>query len=167
MKVTTGILAGALALVCTTVGPASARGAVHEFQAEHYDATEPFAAGEGPCVPWAGSFHEVRDGGYRIVRPPGGQLAGEFHVNGLIHGFVELVPEDPSLPTYSGTYREKVNAVATSLTDEGDVSRVAQYRLRSTLRGTDGSSLDLRLSGKMTVNANGRVVVSRDVFTCA
>ncbi len=54
----------------------------------------------------------------------------------------------------------------TSFTDEGDTARVSQYRLRSTLRGTDGSALNLRLSGKFTMNANGVVVVSKDTFTC-
>lgn len=69
-------------------------------------------------------------------------------------------------PTYSGDYREKVNGIVTEFTDEGDVERVAQYRLRSTLEGTDGSSFELRLSGKVTVNANGVATVERETFTC-
>jgi hypothetical protein len=101
-----------------------------------------------------------------LVAAPGGQVEGESHVNGVIDGLVELIPDNAALPTYSGTYREKVNAVVTSFTAEGDTSRVAQYRLRSTLRGTDGSSIDLLLSGKFTMNANGVVVVSKDTFTC-
>ena len=79
---------------------------------------------------------------------------------------VELIPDAAGLPTHSGAFREKVNAVAISFTEEDDTSRVSQYRLRSTLRGTDGSTLHLRLSGKFTMNANGVVVVSRDTFTC-
>ena len=47
-----------------------------------------------------------------------------------------------------------------------DTLRVGQYRLRSTLRGTDGSTLALRLAGKMTMNAKGVVTVSRDTFSC-
>ncbi|TDO29997.1 hypothetical protein EV643_1426 [Kribbella sp. VKM Ac-2527] len=160
------VLSAAAALVGGTAAPASAGGAEHAFVIEDYDASEHFAAGEGPCVSWPGTFHEVRSGGYRLVTPPGGQQAGEFHINGVINGQVELIPDNATLPTYSGTYREKVNAVVTAFTDEGDVARVSQYRLRSTLHGTDGSALDLRLSGKFTMNANGVVVVSRDTFTC-
>ena len=102
-----------------------------------------------------------------MVTAPGGQVEGEFHANGVIDGLAELIPDDAALPTYSGTYREKVNAVVTSFTEEGDTARVSQYRLLSTLQGTDGSTLDLRLSGKFTMNANGVVVVSRDTFTCS
>ncbi len=47
--------------------PASAGGAEHSFLIEDYDAYEHFAAGDGPCVSWAGTFHEVRSGGYRLV----------------------------------------------------------------------------------------------------
>jgi len=167
MKHALAILLGAFALVVDAAGPTSAAGgAEHVFLVEDYDAYEHFAAGDGPCVAWAGTFHEVRSGGYRFVTPPGGQIDREFHVNGVIAGFVELIPDAAGLPTYSGTYREKVNAVLTSFTDEGDTARVSQYRLRSALRGTDGSTLNLRLSGKFTMNANGVVVVSKDTFTC-
>jgi hypothetical protein len=146
--------------------PADAAGAEHGFYPEDYDAYEHFDAGDGPCVDWAGRFHEVRNGGYRLVAPPGGRDPDELHVNGLVDGMVELIPDDGSLPTYTGVYREKVNGVVTEFSDEGDVERVAQYRLRSTLHGTDGSSLSLRLSGKITVNANGVATVERDVFSC-
>jgi hypothetical protein len=167
MKHKLATVLGAFAVVGVAAGPASAAGgAEHAFLIEDYDAYEHFAPGDGPCVSWPGTFHEVRSGGYRSVTAPGGQVEGEFHVNGVIDGLVELVPDNAALPTYSGTYREKVNAVVTSFTEEGDTSRVSQYRLRSTLRGTDGSSIDLLLSGKFTMNANGVVVVSKDTFTC-
>ncbi len=85
----------------------------------------------------------------------------------MIAGSVTLTPDDPTLPTYFGTDREKVNGVFLSVTPEGnDELRIGQYRLRSTLRGTDGSTLALRLAGKMTMNAHGVVTVSRDTFTC-
>jgi hypothetical protein len=157
-----GIVA-AFALVVATAGPAVAAGAHHEFQPEHYDAAEHFAAGDGFCVSWAGTFHEVRDGGYRVVYPPGGQVDGEFHINGVIQGLVELIPDNPTLPTYSGTYREKTDGI---ITPGVDLPRVAQARLRSTLVGTDGSSYEVVITDKLTVNAKGEVVVSRDTFTC-
>lgn len=159
------VLLGAAALVIGgTAVPASAAGAEHAFIFEDYDASEHFASDDGPCVSWPGTFHEVRSGGYRLVAPPGEDAV--LHVNGVINGKVELIPDDAALPTYSGTYREKVNAVLTT-GEEGDVERVSQYRLRSTLHGTDGSTLSLRLSGKLTMNADGIVVVSRDTFSCA
>ena len=160
-------LLGCAALIgAAAAGPVSAAGADHAFFPEHYDAYEHFAAGEGFCVTWAGTFHEVRHGGYRLVAAPGGQQSGELHINGVIDGTVELIPDDRSLPTYAGDYREKVNGIVTEFTDEGDVERIGQYRLRSTLHGTDGSSLELRLSGKVTFNANGVATVVRDTFTC-
>ena len=163
------LITAALALgLGTAVAPAHAAGANHETQPEQYDATEHFVAGEGFCVPWAGSFREVRNGQYRLVSPPGGREPGEYHVNGVIAGSVTLTPDDPGLPTYTGTYREKVDYVVIGLDEEGfEIARVGQYRLRSTLRSSDGSSLDLRLSGKLTVTPAGTVVVSRDEFSCA
>ena len=168
MKHRLSILAGSAALLAGAVaGPAAAAGAQHDFFPEDYDAYEHFAAGEGFCVDWAGTFHEVRHGGYRLVAAVGGQQPGEVHVNGAINGHIELVPDDPTLPTYTGDYREKVNGVVTESTDEGDLERVGQYRLRSTLQGTDGSTLSLRMSGKTTFDAHGVLRVQRDTFTCA
>lgn len=164
-----------LALFTTTLtatvllagAPVASAGAIHDDQPETYDATEPFAAGEGMCVPWAGRLHEVRSGLYRQVTPPGGPRSPELHVNGVIQGAIEIRPDDPDLPTYSGTYREKVNAVVLGTSPDGDdLLRVGQYRLRLPLTGTDGSRLLLTLAGKVTVNANGVTTVSRDSFTC-
>jgi len=136
------------------------------FDPETHDDYEHFDAGGGFCVTWAGTFHEVRHGGYHLVSAPGGQRPGEVHINGVINGAIELIPDDASLPTYVGAYREKVNGIATEFTDEGDIVRIGQYRLRSTLHGTDGSSLKFSLSGKVTFNANGVVTVERGTFTC-
>ena len=160
-------LAGAALTLGVAAAPATAAGAQHTYYPQQYDATEHFDAGEGPCVPWPGSFHEVRDGGFKVVAAPGGQVPGEVHITGTIAGVVELTPDDPSLPTYRGTYRETVSAVAISFDEQGDLLRVGQYRLRTVLRGTDGSSLLLTLSGKTTVNGTGQTVVQRDQFSCS
>jgi hypothetical protein len=56
MKPRLAIALGALALVGVTAAPASAGGAAHEFVIEDDNAYEPFAAGDGPCVSWAGTF---------------------------------------------------------------------------------------------------------------
>jgi hypothetical protein len=174
MKKLSAVLAGTVMTLAAAIAPAwsapagttGTGGATVTFVPEDYDAWEHFDAGEGFCVPWAGSFHEVRHGGYRIVAPPGGQLPGEIHVNGVVDGLVELVPDDTRNPTYAGTYREKVNGVVVSVSSEEDVERVGQYRLASTLHGSDGSTLHLRLAGKVTVNGRGRVVLSHDELTC-
>lgn len=164
-------LAGAallvLAATTATTPAADAAAALHLSVPEDYDAAEHFDAGEQLCVDWAGTFHEVRHGGYDLVVPPGGQVPGEAHINGAVDGYVELVPDDPGLPSYAGTYREKVDGVLVG-TDAGgsDILRVAHYGLTSILRGTDGSALRLSLSGKVTLDAKGRAVVSRDTYSC-
>ena len=155
-----------VAFVAPGATPAQAAGAEHVIVPEDYDEVEHFDAGEGFCVDWAGSFHEVRHGAYRLLTAPGGQVTGERHVNGVIEGLVELIPDDPGLPTYTGSYREKVNGVITDPGPDWEELRIGQYRLASTLSGTDGSTLKLTLSGKLTINGQGRVVVSRDHFAC-
>ncbi|KGN32167.1 hypothetical protein N802_10605 [Knoellia sinensis KCTC 19936] len=161
-------LIAAVALTPATATAAPQR-AEHQFVDAAFDGTEHLAAEDNFCGDWATTFHEVRTGGYRVHVPPGGQVEGEFHVNGVVDGFVELIPDDPSLPTYSGTYREKLNAIITGVDPEtgDDILRVGQFRLRLPLKGTDGSALLLQLSGKWTVNAKGAPVVSREIFTCS
>jgi hypothetical protein len=167
MRRTSIAVAGLVLVLAPGAAPAAqAAGAEHVFEAESYDEVEHFDVGEGLCVDWAGSFHEVRHGAYRLLTAPGGQIAGEIHVNGVVAGLVELVPDNQDLPTYTGSYREKVNGVITDPDPSGDELRIGQYRLESTLRGSDGSSLRLTLSGKLTVNGQGRVVVSREHFAC-
>jgi hypothetical protein len=147
--------------------PASAAPATHDVFVEEYDAYEAFAAGDAePCVPWAGTFHEVRSGEIQLVTTTTGPHAGAVHANGVIAGFIEYIPGDSSLPTYTGTYREKLNAALLELSLDDDQTRIAQFRLRSQLNGTDGSSLGLAMSGKLTLNSNGDAVVDRFNFTC-
>lgn len=160
-------LAGALLALPAAAAPAYADGAVRELYPEQWEGSEEFGAGEGPCVEWAGTFHESRTGGYRIVAAPGGRVEGEFHVNGQVDGRVELVPDDPALPSYHGDYREKVNGVITGFDEEeGDLARISQFRLRVPLTGTDGSRIVLVMSGKLTENANGAVTVAREQYDC-
>jgi hypothetical protein len=84
----------------------------------------------------------------------------------VIAGFVEYIPHDTYLPTYAGTYQEKLNGVLLELSFEDDQSRIAQFRLQSQQAGTDGSSLRLTMSGKLTLNGNGYVLVDTFRFTC-
>jgi hypothetical protein len=167
----TTLAAGLLAAVALAspadAAPSDAGGASLGFYPEDYDAYEHHDAGEGICVDWAVTFHEVRHGGYRLVSAPGGQVPGELHVNGAIDGLIELIPDDAALPTYTGTYREKINGIVVDSSLGDATPRIAQYRLTSTLQGSDGSTMELRLSGKVTVNGEGRLVVTRDELTCA
>ena len=167
MKLTTAALAISLVAAALAIGalPAAGAPAQHDVYVEEYDAYEPFAAGEHPCVDWAGTFHEVRAGEFKLVLSVGDGPSDEGHVNGAIEGFVELIPDDATFPSYSGTYQEKLNGLVT-IFDETEDLRIAHYRLRSVLTGTDGSRLTMVLWGKITVNGRGDVVISRDEFTC-
>jgi hypothetical protein len=134
---------------------------------EDYEASEHLSAGENFCGPWATTFHEARNGAYHVVTTPGGPDNAAVKVNGLIDGVLDLIPDDPALPTYHGTYREKINGLLSAFVEANENVRVTQYRLGSTLVGSDGSTLTLRLTGKFTLNAQGVVVVSHDTFTCS
>jgi hypothetical protein len=147
--------------------PASAAPANHDVFVEETDTYEAFAAGDAePCVPWAGTFHEVRSGEIKLVTNATGPHAGAVHANGVVAGYIEYIPDDDSLPTYTGSYREKLNAALLQLSFDDDQTRIAQFRLRSRLEGTDGSGLQLVLSGKVTLNGHGGVTVDRTTFTC-
>ncbi|MEO6203761.1 MAG: hypothetical protein ABIO67_00015 [Mycobacteriales bacterium] len=99
----------------------------------------------------------------------GGQQPGEVHINGAVDGRVEIVPDDTSLPTYTGSYREKISGVFTGTDPEtGDDSvRVLTFRLRVPLAGSDGSHLVLLLASKVTRKPSGDVVVARFTQACS
>jgi hypothetical protein len=143
---------------------ATASGAEHFFVSEEYDGTGHVDADENTCGSWPATMHEIRHGGYDVLLPPGGQVTGEAHINGSVDGWIQLTPDDPSLPTYTGTYREHVTGVLTN--PDEDQFRVSQFFLRGRLAGTDGSSLRLVLGEKVTVDATGRTVVERSIESC-
>jgi hypothetical protein len=155
----------AVMTLAVLTAPAAAAPAEHEVYVETYDETEHLSAAENFCGRWATTFREVRNGTYRIVAPGGISRPDELHINGVVNGSITLRPDDSSLPTYAGAFREKLNGLVTVI-DDSDVERVAQFRLRSTLRGTDGSQLRLKLWGKITVNGNGDLVVERGDLVC-
>lgn len=163
------ISTAALATAALVLGAAPAgAGAQHDLFVEEYDGSETHPAEENPCGPWAMTIHEVRSGSARLVTPPGGQVEDETHVNGAVYGQVTIVPGDPTLPTYTGSYREKINGIITGYdAQEGDLVRVSQFRLRIPLTGSDGSSLVLAFSGKYTFNAHGELIVARDRMSCS
>ncbi|MGA8851910.1 MAG: hypothetical protein WB508_09340 [Aeromicrobium sp.] len=158
----------ALAFALGSSGAAMAAPAQHDTYSESWAGDEHLAAENNSCGPWAATLHETRAGSYRIVEAPGGRSEGEFHVNGVIRGHLSLTPDDPARPTYSGQFREKVNFVITGVSDDGeDQARVGQFRLRAPLAGSDGSTLVLTMTGRLTTNAHGEVVTARFSLLCA
>jgi len=94
-----------------------------------------------PCVTWVGTFHEVRSGELNLVTINSGRRAGEVHLNDVIAGFIEFIPDDTTLPTCSGTYREKLTGVLMEISFGDDQERISQFRPRGELVGTDESGL--------------------------
>lgn len=161
----TALVAAALTLTSGTA--AIAAPAQHDTLIESWQGREHLSPEDNMCGPWAATIHEARSGTYRIVEAPGGRSEGEFHVNGAVDGQIILTPDNPALPTYSGSYREKVNAIVIGVDDEGDLARVGHFRLRAQLAGSDGSGLVLTMSGQFTITALGELVAERFSFTCA
>ena len=114
--------------------------------------------GSSTCVPWAGTFHEVLAPLPRPHHPrrPGARQRSDRRLH-------RAHPRRPIAADLVGDYREKLTGIATESIDEPSV---AQYRLRSTLLGSDGSSLDYSLSGKVTVDAKGVARLERHSSTC-
>ena len=119
------------------LAPASAAPAQHDVYDATFDGTEHFTADENFCGPWATTFHEVRAGQIKIVIPPGGQQPGDSPTASWMGASTWSRTTRGCRHTAGPTGR--TNAVITSIIDETDTVRVAQFRVRSTLRGTDGS----------------------------
>lgn len=170
MKRLTSLLAAtvpALLLAVPAAGPAHAEPAQHAYLPESYAGSEHLTAEENSCG-WAATFTETREGGFQLLLAPGGQAQDEVHIRGRVEGTVELVPDDPALPTYRGSYVERVNGVLTGVDEAGDdVMRVVHVRLRTPLTGTDGSRLVVTVTGHVTLNAAGEVVRAWYDESCA
>lgn len=160
-------IAALATLGCFLTGalPAAATGAEHLSFVEDTDEESILSANENPCGPWDADIHEVRHADYQAVVAPGGQLEGEVHFNGSVEGWMSIDPDGAAgpLPTYTGTYREKENAIVVI---EDDTLRNAQFRLREVATAPDGSQLLFVLFAKLTVNARGEVAAEHSLASC-
>jgi len=123
------------------------------------------AAAENPCG-FATTVAETRTGFYRYLWASGGQLDGEGHLNGAIQGTMTLTPDDASLPTYSGSYVEKVNGVFIGRGEDA-LFRTLSYQQRVMLTGSDGSRLTVVFVNKAAVNANLEITFTRQFASCS
>lgn len=153
------------ALVATLGATASAAPATHLVYLEDYDDVTSFAAGEGPCVPYAGTVHEIRHGAYKLLVNGSDPHANEVKVAGTVEGSLAVSPTVPGDgPTYSGGYREQSTGWLAD--PDNDQWRVGQYRLIGRLTGSDGSTLRLYAREKVTVRPDGVNVVERYALSC-
>jgi hypothetical protein len=165
-RATAAALATGLLLTSfATTQAASAAPVTRGVYVEEYDGTESFEAGGNQCVGYAGTEHEVRSGQYALMAPGTGPRNAEVKVRGAIDGFVEIAPTDPrDGPSYSGAYSERV--IGWLMDPDNDAFRVGHLRLRGRLSGSDGSTVVVLLTYKVTLRTDGTVAVQRESFTC-
>lgn len=159
-------LAGALLIASLTMAPAAASASVTRGEfLEEFDGTSSFGAAENPCVDYAGTMHETRSGSYALMAPGTGPRSAELKVRGAVDGFLEIAPDDPSDgPSYAGTYSERVVGWLTD--PDTDAFRVVHFRLQGRLAGSDGTSVVLLSTLKLTLRPDGTTVVDRQSVTC-
>ena len=121
-----------------------------------------------PCVPWAGTFHEVRSGEIKLVTVNSGPQTGEVHVNGVIAGFIEYIPDDTFAADLLGHIPREAQRRPAGVELRRRPVADRPVPTSSQLAGTDGSSLRFAMSGKVTRNGCD-VVVDRfnSHCTCA
>jgi hypothetical protein len=162
-----GVGGVAAALLCATTPAVLAAPVQRDVYVESFDGTAHFGAGEDPsgCVPYAGTFHEERSGGYDLLSPGTGQRSDEVKVRGAIDGSVAFTPDrSADGPSYAGSYTERVTGWLVD--PDADEFRVASLRLDGRLEGSDGSRLRLLLVMKLTVRPDGSVAAQRESLTC-
>jgi hypothetical protein len=132
---------------------------------EEFDGTSAFGAAEDPCVDYAGTMHETRSGSYALMASGTGPRSAEVKVRGAVDGFLEIAPDDPSEgPSYAGAYSERVVGWLTD--PDTDAFRVVHLRLHGRPAGSDGTSVVLESTLKLTIRPDGNTVVERQSVTC-
>jgi hypothetical protein len=165
-RVVAPALAGCLLMAPLALVHSAAAGSVKRgVYVEEFDATTPFAAGENPCVGYAGALHETRSGSYALMAPEKGPRNAELKVRGAVDGFMEITPTNPlDGPSYVGRYSERVVGWLTD--PDTDTLRVGHFRLRGRLAGSDATSVVISSTFKVTLKPDGTAVVERQSTTC-
>ncbi len=165
-RVVTQALVGCLLMAPLTLVHSAAAGSVTRgVYIEEFDAATQFAAGENPCVGYAGALHETRSGSYALMAPGKGPRSAELKVRGAVDGFMEITPTNPfDGPRYVGRYSERVVGWLTEL--EPDTFRVGNFRLQGRLAGSDGTSVVFKITFKVTMKPDGTAVVERQSTSC-
>ena len=159
-----GLAIALLAAVLLPAPPVAAAPAEHLVVEESWSGSEHFAAGEGPCVPWAGTLAEDRHMTARLVWTGTGPRVGEYAVVAQVDGALSLVPDDATAaPTYAGSYRETATG---RFSWDGDEPRVGRFAVHARATGSDGSALLFVLYGRITLRADGTVVTVDEGLRC-
>lgn len=160
------LLAASPILALPTHQAAAAEPVAHQHVTFTETSVEQFAAGQGPCVNYAGTIRENRACDVRIASYLTGPNAGQVHVVGDVDGIVDLLPGtgQPG-PAYRGSYREHLNFTG-YLGDQGDAPIRNAFHLHAYLTGTDGSRLTLHASGYLIVGPDGQPRATSDRRSC-
>jgi hypothetical protein len=165
----TALTAALAAAFCIAgfAGPAAADPPLtHQKATFDETSVQRFDPGDGPCVSYAGTVTEDRSYDLNITSHLAGPNAGQVHVVGKINGLIAVAPDQPTAgPTYRGTYVEHLNFTGFA-TDEGDIPIRSAYHLNTRLTGSDGSHLNLHLSGGIVIGPDGQTRASRNRLQC-
>jgi len=148
------VLVGALVGV---FGTASLAGAAPVTRTQVHDVTST-TPGFNPCT----GLTDTQTLTYHLVTQTNIDARGGYHYMVNQNGTVSFVPDDPTQPTYSGTfhYTDNVNSPAPTLGYENTVVETVNGRF------SDGTRGFLQIHEHLTVNANGDTTVFFDNLTC-
>lgn len=115
------------------------------------------------CVGYAGTIYEQRTYDVRITEFVDGPNQGMVHLTGVIMGAFTIAPaEGEPEPSYTGSYREKVTLIGTSL----DSPEVFSFTLPASATGSDGSTLKFLLRGHGVTGQDGKIKLLKFQFNC-
>jgi len=89
-----------------------------------------------------------------------GEPIPPYHITGTFTGTVTAVPDDPSLPTFTGHFTTWFGENSNQKTFNGT------FTFTVIATGSDGSTLKFHETAHVTVNAQGEVTVEFDRPTC-
>lgn len=117
--------------------------------------TETFAE-VNPCTGAPGTVTVTYNAIFHITTLPN----GTYHVTGTQTGRFRFVPDDPSLPTYTGRFTIWFGE------NSNQKNFTGTFTFSGTGKGSDGSRLRFSAVAHISVNANGTVTAEFDRFRC-